>query len=320
MTRASSPEPGKPVAVIDVGSNTIKLLVVELSSLGDLLVLHERSDPTRIESQNSPDGLALTERGIVDGLKAIARLLEKSQSYQPVLVRIVATSLIRDSVNGKLFAKRVREFIGYELDVISGEEEAVAIALGVGTDRSLFNHSNYLVCDLGGGSLEIVRVEERTVRATVSLPLGAVRISKRFVSNARLAFVQSEMDTIAAYVHQILSSSGFPFPSPPCLMVATGGAFTTARAVFAEANKISFDEYSLLSSSDLLGFLEESASLTISQRVERFPPLTMDRADIIPTALLVMLTLLKYVNSSEVYHSMRNLRFGIAAKLLDLAR
>ena len=320
MTRASSPEPGKPVAVIDVGSNTIKLLVVELSSLGDLLVLHERSDATRIESQISADGLALTEGGMVAGLKAIARLLEESQSYKPVIVRIVATSLIRDSVNGKLFAKRVREVIGYELDVISGEEEAVAIALGVGTDSSLFNHSNYLVCDLGGGSLELVRVEGRTVRATVSLPLGAVRLSRRFVSNARLAFVQSEMDTIVAYVHQILSSSGFPFPSSPSLMVVTGGAITTARAVFAEANKTPFDKYSLLSSSDLLGFLEESASLTIGQRVERFPPLSMERADIIPTALLVMLTLLKHVNSSEVFHSMRNLRFGLAAKLLDLAR
>jgi len=100
-------------------------------------------------------------------------------------------------------------------------------------------------------------------------------------------------------------------------MVATVGAFATARAVFAEAKNISFDECVILSSSDLSAFLTESESLTIDQRVERFPPLPIERADIMPTALRVMLTLLEYVNASEVHHSLINLRFGLAAKLLD---
>ncbi|MFP6893833.1 MAG: hypothetical protein VCA18_08790, partial [Opitutales bacterium] len=111
--------------------------------------------------------------------------------------------------------------------------------------------------------------------------------------------------------------SGFPFPPSPSFMVATGGAFATARAVFAEAENISFDECAILSSSDLSAFLTESESLTIDQRVERFPPLPIERADIMPTALRVMLTLLEYVKASEVHHSLRNLRFGLAAKLLD---
>lgn len=317
MTRERSAESGKSVAVVDVGSNTIKLLVAELSSLGDLKVQHERSDATRIESEHSTGGHILTGNGMNKGLKAIERLIQESLSYEPVCVRIVATGLVRDSVNGKLFAERVREVTGYELDIISGDEEAIGIALGVGTDSSLSNQSNYLVCDLGGGSLELIRVENRIVRATVSLPLGAVRLVKRFVSNAREPFVQSEMDVIAAHLHQTLSSSGFPFPPCPFFMVATGGAFATARAVFAKAKNISFDECAILSSSDLSAFLTESESLTIDQRVERFPPLPIERADIMPTALRVMLTLLEYVKASEVHHSLRNLRFGLAAKLLD---
>ena len=319
MTRERSLESGKSVAVVDVGSNTIKLLVAELSSRGDLKVLHEKSDATRIESQHSAGGLVLTANGMHAGLKAIERLIQESLPCEPVHIRMVATGLVRDSVNGKLFAERVREVTGYELDIISGDEEATGIALGVGTDSSLSNQSNYLVCDLGGGSLELIRVESRIVRATVSLPLGAVRLAKRFVSNARAPSLQSEMDVIAAHVHQTLSSSGFPFPPSPSFMVATGGAFATARAVFAEAKNISFDECAILYSSDLSGFLTESASLTIDQRVERFPPLPIERADIMPTALLVISILLEYANASEVHHSLRNLRFGLAAKLLDCA-
>ena len=317
MTRERSAESGKSVAVVDVGSNTIKLLAAELSSRGDLKVLHEKSDATRIESQHSAGGLVLTVNGMHAGLEAIERLIQESLRCEPVHIRMVATGLVRDSVNGKLFAERVREVTGYELDIISGDEEAIGIALGVGTDSSLSNQSNYLVCDLGGGSLELIRVENRIVRATVSLPLGAVRLVKRFVSNAREPFVQSEMDVIAAHLHQTLSSSDFPFPPSPFFMVATGGAFATARAVFAKAKNISFDECAILSSSDLSAFLTESESLSIDQRVERFPPLPIERADIMPTALRVMLTLLEYVNASEVHHSLRNLRFGLAAKLLD---
>ena len=317
MIRERSAEAEKSVAVIDVGSNTIKLLVAELSSLGDLKVQHERSDATRIESEYSTGGHTLTGNGMNKGLKAIERLLQESLPYEPVCVRIVATGLVRDSVNGKLFADRVRAVTGYELDIISGDEEAIGIALGVGTDSLLSDQSNYLVCDLGGGSLELIRVESRTVRATASLPLGAVRLARRFVNNACVPSSQSEMNVIATHVHQTLSGSAFPFPLPPFFMVATGGAFTTARAVFAEAKNISFDECVILSSSDLSAFLAESASLTIDQRVERFPPLPIERADIMPTALRVMLTLLEYANASEAHHSLRNLRFGLAAKLLD---
>ncbi|MDA9961690.1 hypothetical protein N9D63_02285 [Opitutales bacterium] len=319
MTRERSVESGKSVAVVDVGSNTIKLLVAELSSRGDLKVLHEKSDATRIESQHSAGGLLLTVDGMHAGLEAIERLIQESLPCEPAHIRIVATGLVRDSVNGKLFAERVREVTGYELDIISGDEEAVGIALGVATDSSLSSQSNYLVCDLGGGSLELIRVENRIVRATISLPLGAVRLATRFVSNARAPSLQSEMDVIAAHVHQTLSSSGFSFPPSPSFMVATGGVFATARAVFSEAKNISFDECGILSSSDLAGFLTESASLTIDQRVKRFPPLPIERADIMPTALLVISILLEYANISEVNHSFRNLRFGLAAKLLDCA-
>ena len=319
MTQEKSLEPEGAVAVIDVGSNTIKLLVAGLSSLGELKVLHERSEATRIESELAIDGRILTAKGMDTGLNAIEMLMEESLSYEPLHVRIVATGLVRDSINGKLFAEKVRDSTGCELDIISGDEEAFGIALGVGTDSLLSNRSNYLVCDLGGGSLELIRVESRIVRATVSLPLGAVRLTERFVNNARGPSVQSERGEIADHVRQALCSSGFPFPPSPLLMIATGGAFATVRAVFAQAKNSSFDKCSILSSSDLEAFSTELGSLTIDQRVDRFPPLQKERADIMPTALIIILTLLEHFKVSEVHHSLRNLRFGVAAKLLDWA-
>ena len=231
MTRERSAESGKSVAVVDVGSNTIKLLVAELSSLGDLKVQLERSDANRIESEHSTGGHMLTRNGMDTGLKAIERLIQESLPYEPVCVRIVATGLVRDSVNGKLFADRVREMTGYELDIISGDEEANGIALGVGTDSLLSDQSNYLVCDLGGGSLELIRVENRTVRRTASLPLGAVRLAKRFVNNARVPSVQSEMDVIATHVHRTLSSSGFPFP-PSLTSLKPSAPYSFHRPIF----------------------------------------------------------------------------------------
>jgi exopolyphosphatase / guanosine-5'-triphosphate,3'-diphosphate pyrophosphatase len=319
MTRGSSVNTGRPVGVIDIGSNTIKLLVAGLSSLGDLKVLHERSDDTRISCETSSDEVRLTEHGMNAGVKAVSRLISESLPHEPVDFRIVATGLIRESVNGKLFAERVREDTGYEVDIISGDEEALGIACGVGADALLPDESNYLIADLGGGSLELILVENRTVRTTLSLPLGAVLMSKRFVRNSSAPYAESDLDAISAHVRQKLSACAFPFPASPFFMVATGGAFAAVRAVFAKAKNILFDECSVLASSEISSFLSKSFSLTIDERVVRFPPLSTARADIMPTALRIMLTLLEHSKASEIHHSLRNLRFGLAAKLLDPA-
>lgn len=158
-------------AIIDIGSNSIRLVVFGgpprapvvlynekiMAGLGRGVVATGRLDP-------ASEALALK------GLARFAALLEL---MQPIPVRAVATAAVRDATNGKAFLTKVRK-LGLEAVLLDGDGEAVAAGYGV---ISALPQADGLVADLGGGSLEIVRVSGGEVGERVSLPLGAMRVA-----------------------------------------------------------------------------------------------------------------------------------------------
>ena len=304
------------VSVIDVGSNTIKLLIATSASDGSLVELHQISDPTRIGVGIGSDCPTLSGANMQAGLASIKRLLEHTQAHSPCDVRIVATGAVRDAINGKDFARLVLDATGHRLAILSGEEEATGIATGVSTDPALVDDADFLVCDLGGGSLELILTESRSATAMISLPLGAVRLTEYFIADARSTIPEMEMAAISKHVTDTLIKSEFPFPATSSKLIATGGSFVTARALFAERESISFENRSKLDRQELAELLKQTSSLTFDERLARFPTLSPNRADVMPAALACILALLDHVRVHEVRNSLRNLRYGIAAKLL----
>jgi len=165
-------------AAIDIGSNSCRLKIAKVVA-HRLRTLAEDREVTRLGASVfesglvSPEAMALT-------LRALKRFQRMAQSHGVDQVRMVATSAMRDARNGAAFQAWVKAETGWEMEIISGLEEGRLIHLGV-TSAEPGAGGKVLLIDLGGGSCEITLSEHKRIKETVSLPLGAVRLTEDFL-------------------------------------------------------------------------------------------------------------------------------------------
>jgi len=305
------------VAAIDIGSNTIKLLVAGADAAGLPRAVAQHTLEVRISAGIGAEGSSrLREGSMHAGVEAIAELLEAARAHQPRVTRIVATSAVRDAVNRQAFASLLRERLGVELEVLSGPQEARLIARGIGTDPALAAFPAFSVIDLGGGSLECIRYRERVLEQAVSLQIGAVRMTERHVPDAEAPFPAAARERIHRAVLDALDASRFAFIAGAPL-VAAGGAATVTRAILAaKAGRdiLRFDPR--MPAAALQELLDEVSPLTLRQR-EALEGLPRNRADIYPAALVILLACARTAGAAALIHSFHNLRWGLAAELLE---
>ncbi|MEX2381714.1 MAG: phosphatase [Opitutales bacterium] len=312
-----SSEPGEavprrppPVAIIDIGSNTIKLLVAALDPESRRVREYGNATrETRITSHGN--GLILTEDAMVQGVKAVKDFVEKAQSYSPQRTIIVATSAVREAPNRQAFSQEIQESTGIPLRILSGEEEARAIGRGVSLDPAIEGEEDFYVFDLGGGSLECIEFTDRTPAHIVSLPLGAVRLTHRFVADPSGPFSITDQENIQNEVVCRLRNSAFPFSLPASSpLVGTGGTLAVCRSILAAREERGVHEQSpLLRVAEMKKLLMEMAPLSLERRraIEGLPH---GRADVFPAALTVLITIASCAKAEVFIHSFYNLRYG----------
>jgi len=176
--RAENSTAVKKLAAIDIGTNTIKLLVAAVEDDGVLEVLSREKSLVRLGSETLATG-RLSPEAIEAGASTIEQFLRSISAQGAPLVRAVATCAVREAENAAEFLEEVRRRTGVEVDVISGEEEARLIHLAVRSEFPARLDPLFLI-DIGGGSTEFVVSEGPKVRLTESLPLGVVRLADRF--------------------------------------------------------------------------------------------------------------------------------------------
>ena len=165
-------------AAVDIGSNSVRLKIARLTR-HRLTEIHEDREVTRLgesvfrSSFLSPEAIATT-------VKVLRRFHRAVQNAGADTVRVVATSALRDARNARAFLEWVRSTTGWDVEIISGLEEARLIHLGLVSTLRV-NSSPVLMADLGGGSCELTISTGGHIRNTVSLPLGAVRLTNEFL-------------------------------------------------------------------------------------------------------------------------------------------
>ncbi len=165
-------------AAIDIGSNSCRLKIARVVQ-HRLRVLHEDREVTRLGSSVfeaglvSPDAMAAT-------LRALKRFYRAVQTHGANQVRAVATSAMRDARNGRAFLAWVKDETGWDVEIISGLEEGRLIHRGV-MNNEPGTAGRCLLIDIGGGSCEISLSDHKRIVQTVSLPLGAVRLTQEFL-------------------------------------------------------------------------------------------------------------------------------------------
>jgi exopolyphosphatase/guanosine-5'-triphosphate,3'-diphosphate pyrophosphatase len=305
------------VAVIDVGSNSIKLLVARAGTKPNSLeTLFDETIETRISEGISRKLPNLNKEAIAEGTATIAELHSMAQNYQPDHIAIVATSAVRDAINGNDFLQAVKTATGIQIRTLSGTEEAKYIGQGLSCDPAISDMASFIQTDIGGGSLELIRFEAGQIQQAISLQLGAVRLAERFIENIDSGLSHKIEDSIHTYVTEQLMNSGFDFSPAELPLIATGGAYSVSRALLVAETGGEIEHSSPhLKRSSLNQLKNKLAPLSIQERLS-IPQIPAARADIMPTALIIIDALLEVSNRSSITHSFYNLRYGVAANLL----
>jgi len=309
--------PSPSVAVIDIGSNTIKLLVAARALAGGLQTLTSETIDARISAGIGRAEPRLSEEGMTRGLAAVRALLAVAAPFSPAQTVIVATSAVRDAVNGAEFRDRLRATTGHPLRILTGDEEANFIGRGLTSDPALAHLRDFYVFDLGGGSLECLAFRGRQVQQACSLPLGCVRLTERFVADAAAPFSPEARAAIADYTRRALRESGFRFDLASHDAVFAGGSMTTARAIAGLAEgKLLLEAAPVVTVATLERILDRVASLSLAERRTQIAGLPAARADVFPVALATMLAVAEVAGLRAFHHSFHNLRYGIAEDFL----
>lgn len=304
------------VAVIDIGSNSIKLMVASPDGQGGVRNVKSRTLDARISTGISKDKPTLTDEGMLRGLGAIRELLSEAEMYRPAKTILVATSAVRDATNGAVFRQKIKAATKQDIRVLTGDEEANLIGKGLTCDPALAELKDFYVFDLGGGSLESLLFKKRKISQAISLQLGCVRLTEKFIKDPAAALVQAEASALAVHVRDELKKSGFKFPltAPPA--VFSGGSMSAVRMVKGARHQLRLEDTPPTVGIDTIKeMLDELAPLTLAER-KAVPGLPAARADVFPAALVTMLAVADYAHIDAFHHSLYNLRWGLAAETL----
>lgn len=314
----NSTQANKTVAVIDVGSNSIKLLVARKGSENSPLEkLFSKTHETRISTGIGKRTLKLSNEAMAAGCESITDLVRIAKDYNSNIVKIVATSAVRDASNGLEFVEKVKQATGIELSILPGIEEATFIGKGLRCDPLLAETDRFIQIDIGGGSLELTRINKESIEKACSLQLGAVRMTEKFLSD-HMQTVDSETEAkIRDHTLKSVAESGFSFEPVTDPMIVTGGAFSVIRSILnARADENPRDTSQVLYRKDITQLKETLCNLSLDER-KALPGLPSARADIMPAALITIDTVLELSGRAIVTQSFYNLRYGIAAALLE---
>ena len=308
------------VAVIDIGSNSIKALVAHRNESGQITAIDQRTLDSRISSGISHDVAKLSEEGMNLGVDSVVELLEFIAPHAPRVIRIVATSAVRDAQNRTSFQDRLKSRTGHDLQILSGDEEANSIGTGLLCDPALRSWKNFNVFDLGGGSLECLSFENRRAVHAISLPLGCVRLTEKLITDPAVALSATAADLVRRHVQDALNDAAVPFINTTGRAVFSGGTMTSCRSILAEAKGIPLAKTSPQLSTELIAaILKKIGRLPLSERQE-VAGLPDRRADVMPVALVTVLALAAAGKFTTFQHSFYNLRWGVADSLLPLPK
>jgi len=280
-------------AVIDIGTNTVKLLVADIRD-GQVWPVVSKDQTTRLGEgvaatrQLSPAAIARTMAAIT-GYVADARELEVAG------LTAFTTSAARDADNQQEFLDAVRQHCGLAVEVLTGQREAELIFRGVSSDPD-WSQRRLLVLDIGGGSAEFIQGQAGSVERWASLPLGAVRLTEQFRENS---FAE-----LAEHVRTLLRAALTGYAVAGRQFIATGGATTTLGRVAtgkADHASLTFEEVS--------GLVAHLNAMPLAER-RQVPGLPPERADIIVAGGAVLMFAMEALGAMNLTVSTRNLRYG----------
>lgn len=305
---------GLKVAVIDVGSNTSKILISQFDQNGSLTPTQEKSFPCRlISSESQKLGVILPDQ-LKQLLAVLEQLVSISEEESSDHLTLVATEAIRRSTNQEEIKKVIEEKFAHKLHVLSGQQEAELIADGIRFDPLIKGETHLQVFDLGGGSLEIIESLDGHSTFAKSVPLGALALAERLNVSSENPLSLSTVEELNDYLLSEISKVGLT-KGNTAKLIGLGGAIFFMRKILAEQRGVEFEDCNQFTLEEISSLTDVSCGMSMTERISAFPDLPSDRADVFPLVCLVVKQLMQVAGKEHFYHSSCNLRYGVASSI-----
>jgi exopolyphosphatase/guanosine-5'-triphosphate,3'-diphosphate pyrophosphatase len=304
----------EPIAVIDIGSNSGRVVVVRVSDEGHLQIVADERAPLRLARDLEGDG-RLGQEAVERTVLALRDFLAVARGAGAADTVAVATAAVREADDCDAFVDAIHDRTGLDLEVIDGEQEAAYAFLGAVHGLPV---EDGLLFDIGGGSLEVTRFAERELVGAWTLPLGALRLSDELLRSDPPTAL--ERDELARRVRRVLKDAGVGKLASGGQVVGTGGTVRNLARMDARRHR------SLIP--HLHGYhvpverLRVVADQLAQRRLDRrrsMSGLNADRADSIVGGATAVLALLDLVGSQDLLVSGQGLREGVALTALGMS-
>ena len=314
----SAPGPDAPVpprlAAIDIGTNSIRLVVAELEPDRGYRVLDEEREMTRLGHRVAATGRLATEP-MERSLDAVGRMKTIADGFGVTELRTVATSAVREAANGRAFCREALRRHGVRIEVVSAAEEARLALRSVQQHFDLARRS-VAVVDIGGGSMEVVFVAGTVVDEVHLMPLGAVRLTEAYCRSDPLR--GKHWRRLKRGIDAVLDKHIGKPPFRPDAIIGSGGTFTGLAGI-DKAEREGADgtvQGYALSRGDV-GRLARRLRETPLDARRQIPGMNPDRADIIVAGAAAVARLAKRLKSRVMLVNEGGLRHGLLLHMID---
>jgi len=299
----------KRVTVIDIGSNSIRMVVYEKTSRFSFHILHEEKSRVRLSENSYQNDGYLQEIPMQRTFDALKDFISIHNSFKSRKMLCVATSALRDAPNKKEFIAKVKERLKLNIKIIDGQKEAYLSAMACA--NLLPKQQNALSIDIGGGSTEFAIVDDKNISETISLDLGTVRLKELFLDdkdiNGARKYIDKELQKLNISDKNILS------------LIGIGGTFRAISTAIMKIDKYPFEKLHTYeySKNRLEDFVVQLLN-TVDDEQLKLLEIATNRFDVIRSGVLILERVLKLIDIKNIITSGVGVREGVY--LADLLR
>jgi exopolyphosphatase / guanosine-5'-triphosphate,3'-diphosphate pyrophosphatase len=316
---APAAEPGADIRIsaIDIGSNSIRQTIADVSPTGTIRVVDEMKAAPRLGAGLYETG-ELSEIAIENALITLGRMATLGAQLGVKQSEVIATSAVRDAENGEEFLDRVREETGLRVRILRGEDEA-RLAFRSALAHFDLGLGRAVVMDIGGGSLELALSEDGLVERLISLPLGAIRMSERYFGGGTKK--KKGMRRLRKNVRLELRRQLAARHWQTARIFCSGGTFTSLASIYLARNgmeKAKTVHGTVVPRVELERIVDLLQAMSPAER-QTVPGLNAARADIIVGGLAVAAEVAARVEAKELVVSAYGIREGILLESAHVA-
>lgn len=292
-------------AVIDLGSNSVRMSINSLEEDGKWRILEKLRETVRLSEGMTNDNF-LKEEAMQRVIDAIVNFTDIAKAYKCMSIAAVATAALRRAANKELFISRVKEKAGIQFEIISGEQEAYYSYLAV---KETVGIKNGVIYDTGGGSTEITLVRDGEVKRAISLPLGAVVMTEQMSKKSQTQLYKYVASYIGA-IEWLDECEGMP-------LYGIGGS-ARAMAMLYKKEYLSPDKVDGIKIPyHAVAKIYQSIFVTKPENRKEIKGMDISRADIILAGLTPVKVLMDMTGSGNVTVCAAGVKEGVFFRLKD---